>query len=151
MRTCFLVGQHDAPDAIRERLFEELDKLVRLYGVTEMIVGHRGNFDRMATSAIQRILRKQPELYGYMLVAYHDSTDTIALPALFESHYYPIALYDVPLRCAIVKANEIALVECDYLLTYCNRDGGNMGKLLRKAKRMEKKGVIKVLNLADDV
>lgn len=44
MRTCFLMGQHDAPDTIQERLSAELEKLVRLNGVTEMIVGHRGEF-----------------------------------------------------------------------------------------------------------
>ena len=150
MRTCFLMGQHDASDAIQQWVCEELDKLVRYEGVTQMIVGHRGSFDRMGIAAIQGVLRQKPELYGYLLVAYHDSSDTVALPEFFESNYYPIALYEVPQRYAIVKANEIALNECDYLLTYCNRDGGNTGKLLRRAKRMEKKGDLKVVNLADD-
>ena len=150
MRTCFLMGQHDASDAIQQWVCEELDKLVRYEGVTQMIVGHRGSFDRMGIAAIQGGLRQKPELYGYLLVAYHDSSDTVALPEFFESYYYPIALYEVPQRYAIVKANEIALNECDYLLTYCNRDGGNTGKLLRRAKRMEKKGYLKVVNLADD-
>ncbi len=150
MRTCFLMGQHDAPDAIQERLCEELEKLVRLNGVTEMIVGHRGSFDRMATAAIQTVLRKRPELYDRVLVAYHDSSDTVPLPEFFEAHYYPIELYEVPLRYAIVKANQIALEESDFLLTYCNRDGGNAGRLLRRAKRLEKKGYLKVINLALD-
>ena len=150
MRTCFLMGQHDAPESIRESLIVELEKLVHLNSVTEIIVGHRGNFDRMAVSAIQEILRKKPELYGYLLVAYHDSSDSVVLPAFFESHYYPIGLYNVPHRYAIVKANEIALDECDFFLTYCNRNGGNTGKLLRRAKRMEKKGYLQVINLADN-
>ena len=150
MRMCFLAGQHDAPDAIGARLCMELDKLVRLNGVTEMIVGHRGNYDRMATSAVQGILRREPELYGRVLIAYHDSSDSVALPEFFECHYYPIGLYEVPLRFAIRKANEIVLDECDYFLTYCARDGGNIGRLLRRAKRLEKKGYLKVINLADE-
>lgn len=150
MITCFLMGQHDAPDAIQERLCAELEKLVQLHGVTEMIVGHRGNFDRMATAAIQSVLRKKPELYGRVLVAYHDSSDTVPLPEFFEAHYYPIELYEVPLRYAIVKANQIALDQCDFFLTFCDREGGNAGKLLRQARRMEKKGYIKVVNLAQN-
>lgn len=150
MRTCFLMGQHDAPDTIQEKLCEKLEKLVRLNGVTEMIVGHRGSFDRMATAAIQGVLRKKPELYGRVLVAYHDSSDTVPLPEFFEAHYYPIELYEVPLRYAIAKANQIALEQCDFLLTYCNREGGNAGKILRKARRMEKMGYIEIINLALD-
>ena len=150
MRTCFLAGQHDAPDDIQGQLCAELERLVRFEGVTEMVVGHRGNFDRMAVSAVQSILRKSPELYGYLLVAYHDSPDTVMLPEFFEGHYYPLPLYEVPPRYAIVKANEVALEESDYLITYCSREGGNMGKLLGKAKRMEKKGHLKIINLADD-
>lgn len=53
MRTCFLMGQHDASDAIQQWVCEELDKLVRYEGVTQMIVGHRGSFDRMGIAAIQ--------------------------------------------------------------------------------------------------
>ena len=150
MRICFLAGHHDTPDAIGERLCTELDKLVRLNGVTEMIVGHRGNYDRMATSAVQGILRRKPELYGRVLIAYHDSSDTVALPEFFESHYYPLGLYEVPLRYAIRKANEIVLDECDYFLTYCVRDGGNIGRLLRRARRLENKGYLKVINLAEE-
>ena len=97
-----------------------------------------------------RRLRRKPELYGRVLVAYHDSSDTVPLPEFFEDHYYPIELYDVPLRYAIVKANQIALEQCDFFLTYCDREGGNAGKLLRQARRMEKKGYIKVMNLAKD-
>lgn len=150
MRTCFLMGQHDAPEAIYERLCQELKKLVRQDGVTEMIVGHRGNFDRLATAAIQTVLREKPELYGRVLVAYHDSSDVVPLPEFFEAHYYPIELYAVPLRHAIVKANQIALEQCDFFLTYCDREGGNAGKLLRRARRMEKKGYIKIVNLAQN-
>ena len=150
MSMCFLAGQHDAPEAIRERLCTELERLVQLHGVTEMIVGHRGNFDRMATAAVQAVLRKRPELYGRALVAYRNSPDNVPLPAFFEAHYYPIELNNVPLRCAIVRANQIALVQCDFFLTYCNREGGNAGKLLQQAKRMAKKGDIQVINLAQD-
>lgn len=150
MKTCFLMGQHDAPDTIQGQLCAELEQLVQFEGVTEMIVGHRGNFDRMAVSAVQGVLRKKPELYGYLLVAYHDASDTVMLPEFFEGHYYPLPLYEVPLRYAIVKANEIVLDESDYLITYSGREGGNTGKLLRRAKRLEKKGYIKVINLAND-
>ena len=122
MKTCFLFGQHDAPEYIRERLCEELEKLVCLGDVTEMIVGHRGSFDAMATAAIQRVLRKKPEIYGRILVAYHESPDLLTLPELFEGFYYPFQLYNVPKRYAIVKANQITLDGSDYLLTYCHRD-----------------------------
>lgn len=148
MRTCFLFGQSDTPDTIREALCAELEKLVQLEGVTEMIVGHRGSFDKLATAAVQAILRRKPELYGRVLIAYNDSAETVPLPEFFEMHYYPIELYDVPRRYAIVKANQIALEQSDFLVTYCDRAGGNAGKLLQRAKRMEQKGYLKVINLA---
>lgn len=150
MKTCFLFGQHDAPIRIQERLCSELDSLIRFNGVTDLLVGHRGSFDQMAISSVQTLLRRMPQIYARLLIAYRNTPNTLELPDFFSDFYYPIELNQVPPRHAIVKANEIALLESDYIITFCNREGGNTGRLLRKAKRLEGNGHLNIINLASD-
>lgn len=149
MKTCFFIGHHDAPLSLQERLNETVEELARKHDVSQFVVGHRGNFDRMATAAVQAVKRKKPELYAYRLLSYFPDKMTPPVPELFDDNYYPLELVEVPRRYAVVKANQFMLNQCDYLVAYVNREGGNAGALLKRAKRMEKKGLLKVINLAE--
>lgn len=149
MNTCFFIGHHDAPLNLQERLNKTVEELARQYDVREFVVGYRGNFDQMATSAVQTVKRKRPELYAYRLLSYFPDQQMPPVPEFFDDNYYPLELVEVPRRYAIVKANQFMLEQCDYLVAYVNREGGNAGAILRRAKRMEKKGLLKVINLAE--
>ena len=102
----------------------------------------------MAVSAAQRAARRRPELELYLLIAYRESTETVPLPEFFGRCYYPVELVGVPKRWAIVKANRLVLEESDFLITYANREGGNTGAVMKQARRLERKGVLTIINLA---
>lgn len=153
MYTCFFIGHQDAPESVLPKLVDVLDTLVTKDHVTDFIVGHYGNFDRIAVSAIQQMLCKYPEkeltaelLEPYLLDGRHG-----LLPHYFDSFYYPEGLESVPKRYCIEKANQLALEQADYLVVYVCREGGNAAKLLRKANRQAKNGRIQIINLAESV
>lgn len=152
MKTCFFIGHRDAPESIRAKLFEVVEHLTMENYVTDFIVGHYGDFDRMAISAVQQTICKYPEkeslavmLEPYLL----DNRPIPPLPHYFDNYYYPEGLESVPKRYCVEKANQLALDQADYLVAYVKHEGGNAAKLLRRARRMEKKGYIKVINLAE--
>lgn len=148
MKTCFFAGHRDAPDGIQGRLDALVRDLVETYGVTEFIVGHRGNFDRMAALAVRRAKAKYSGIRAFRLLAYQPEGDRVPLPDLFDGFYYPLDLAGVPKRGAIVRANQIALDGSDAFVVYAAREGGNTAALLRRARRMEKAGRLMVWNLA---
>ena len=148
MRTCFFIGHRDAPESIQARLTEIVENLVRYHGVTQCIVGYRGEFDRMATIAVQETKQNHPDLCAYRLLPYHPTECQRPVPEHFDDTYYPMGLETVPRRYAIKKANHAVLEESDYLICYVCREGGNAAELLRHAQRMEKKGWITIINLA---
>ena len=51
-KRCFLIGHHDAPESIYPALQREIKRHITELGVTEFIMGHYGNFDRMAARAL---------------------------------------------------------------------------------------------------
>lgn len=149
MKTCFFIGHHDAPESVQERLDMQVEYLVKMCGVTEFIVGYRGAFDRMATAAVQKVKRSHPEIYAYRLLCYHPYDCQVTVPEYFDNTFYPDVLHDVPRRFAIEKANRYALKESDYLVAYVRWLGGNSGRLLAHARRFERLGPLKVINLAE--
>ena len=152
MFTCFFIGHRDAPLSIQEKLNETVEYLVKDCWVNDFIVGRYGDFDRMAVSAVQRVICAYPrkELTAELLDPYAlDTHASPLLPHYFNNYYYPEGLEMVPKRYCIEKANQLVLDGADYLVAYVARDGGNAAKLLRRARRMEKKGYIKVINLAE--
>lgn len=151
MSTCFFIGHQDAPDTIRPKLQEVLDILVTKKHVTDFIVGHYGNFDRMAISTIQQTIIRYPEkeLLAELLEPYFLDGIQRPLPHYFDGFYYPEGLESVPKRYCIEKANQLALDQADFLVTYVCRESGNAAKLLRRAKRMAKIGHLSIINLAE--
>lgn len=149
MKTCFFIGHRDAPLALQKQLDEVVEKLASTNNVTHFIVGHRGSFDHMATSAIQKAKKYHPELCALRLIAYHPSERPAIIPELFDNIYFPLALAKCPRRFAIEKANQFVLSESDVLVCFVSRSGGNSAELLRKAVRMEKAGQIQIINLAN--
>mgnify|MGYP003290355059 CR=1 FL=1 len=151
MYTCFFIGHRDTPDSIQKKLNESVEYLWRKCGVTQFVVGHHGNFDRMAINAVNQAKIKNPELYAYILLeSYTPRPDTtVFLPGCFDDYYLPNNIELVHPRYAIEKANRRMLQECHYLVAYVVRDGGNAAKIVRSAKRMEKDG-LRVINLATE-
>lgn len=147
MNTCFFIGHHDAPRSIQDSLNAEVERLVKYHGVTEFIVGAYGNFDTMATIAVQKIKSKYPDLYAYRLLVYPPEHKRPILPALFDDLYYPLELFDIPKRFAISRANRLMIDQSAFLITYVHRDGGNAAGLLRHARARAKQGLLTIINI----
>ena len=149
MYTCFFIGHRDAPSSIQSVLDETVEYLWKYCGVTQFVVGHHGNFDNMAISAVNKAKLCNSELDAYLLLETYTPHKSVYLPGLFDHYYLPDGVELVHPRYAIEKANRMMLKESDFLVAYVNRDGGNAAKLLRSARRQVKDG-LRIINLATD-
>ena len=150
MYSCFFIGHRDAPGTLQPKLDETVDYLWRKCGVTEFIVGHHGIFDEMAARAVNKAKLYNPELYAYLLLETYTPHRTVYLPDYFDGYYLPDEIESALPRYAMEKANRMVLRECNYLVCYVNRDGGNAAKILRSAKRQQSQG-LHIINLATDI
>lgn len=82
MNTCFIIGHRDAPSYIQTQLDELLEYLVKFCDVSIFLVGYHGNFDTMATAAVQKAKRKYTELYLYRLLPSFPEMCSATLPEL---------------------------------------------------------------------
>ncbi len=149
MYTCFLMGAHDAPAAVQEKLNDVVKYLVEQRAVTEFIVGNRGNFDAMATAAVQQVLRQHPEkeLVALRLEPYPFDQRHRTLPAFFDGFFTPEGLETVPKRLCIEAANRKTLESSDFFVTWIYLTGSNSGKMLERAQNLEKQGLLEVYDL----
>ena len=143
---CFFIGHRDAPEAVRPLLDEAVERHITEYGVTDFFVGHYGRFDAMAAGTVRKAKERHPAVTLKLLIPYYpfpyDASD-------YDGTYYPAGLELVPKPLAIVRANEHMIRACDYLICY---DCGEIGKtrdFTALARKREKKGAIRIENLAE--
>ena len=70
-------------------------------------------------------------------------------PPGYDGTYYPEGLEKTPRPFAIVKANQLMVDTCDWLVCYVRHGASNSRNLLKYAQRREKKGLIKTTNIAE--
>lgn len=148
MTTCFLIGHRDAPEEIGSRLAEAIERHIAVYGVTVFVVGHYGAFDRMAAHAVRNAKARHPDVQLVLLLPYFPYEHMDEIKDEYDGSYYPPEMEKVPKPFAIVKANEHMIKTSEYLICY---DKGYVGKtrdFVEMALRREKKGLIRVENLA---
>ncbi len=152
MRTCFLMGAHDAPDSRRQDLEQIVEYLVLEKFVTEFIIGNRGSFDAMAIAAVQRVIQRHPEkeVVALLLEPYPFERQGQYVPAYFDGFFSPEGLETVPMRYRIGVANRKTLEGTDFFVTYVRLSGSNSGRLLRRARRLEKQRLLEVFDLSVD-
>lgn len=132
MKTCFLIGHRDAPFDLREKLANAIDAAITEYGIEEFVVGHYGGFDRMAAGCLAEAKESHPELRLTLLLPYHPSERAVVLPCGFDGSFYPTGMEAVPLRLAIVRANEYMAKHCDLLICYVVLQNSNPGRIMQK-------------------
>lgn len=147
MKTIFLFGHRDAPNRIWREIYAAAEECIRKSdgGRIRFIVGHRGNFDGLATAVLVVLKSVYPDITILQLIAYYDPTKRQRLFEEVDSTYYPEGLETVPKPFAIIKANQIMVDSCDEVICFVRRQGSNTYKLLRRAQR---RGV-PVVNLAE--
>lgn len=125
-----MIGHHDAPESIYPALQREIERHITELGVTEFIVGHYGNFDRMAARALGEAKQVHPEIFLWLLLPYHPAEQKVEIPEGFDGSFYPEGMEKVPRRLAIVKANRYAVEQVKYLIVYRRYAAGNVSKLI---------------------
>lgn len=146
MKTCFMFGHANTPP-IHEALVQALDTAYQDFGIRRFVVGSRGDFDRQrAIPALQSLKERYDDLEIQRLIAYHPALgrdESLDVPSVFDSTYYPDGMETVPLPYCIRRANEMMVKEADLIVCYvCHF--GNTRELLEYAERKK----IPCMNLA---
>lgn len=139
-KSCFFIRHRETSEEIYPSLYAAVEQHILEYGVTEIIVGSYGGFDRLAASAVKEAKRFYPEVKLTLLLPYHPEERPIPTPDGFDSTFYPPGMESVPRKVAIVRANRYVVDHVDYLISYAWHPASNARELVEYAKRREKKG-----------
>ena len=132
-KSCFLFGNADTPSSVISSLKSEIKREIEK-GITTFYVGHRGNFDNMAISALLHEKRHNEEMELLLLTAYHPSEYKVSLPIGFDGTFYPEGMESTPRKFAIVEANKYMVRHTDSIICHVIYPG-NARKLLDYAQR----------------
>ena len=77
-----------------------------------------------------------------LVLPYHPAESAIPTPDGFDGTYHPERLENTPRRYAIVRANQIMVDTCDWLVCYVCHGASNSRNLLEYARRREENGLI---------
>lgn len=121
-KVCFFLGHRDTPASLYDELIGAAEQLITAECVYEFVVGHYGNFDRMAARAVLALKIKHPPVRLIMLLPYHPASGP-PLPPGFDGSWYPAEMEGVPLRVAIPRANRLAIDRATHLIAYVRYPG----------------------------
>lgn len=146
---CFMIGHRDTPAGIYSHLQYEVERHITQFGVTEFIVGHYGNFDCLSAKAIRAAKQSYPHIILSLLLPYHPCECSVEDRNNFDTLFYPDGMEIVPRRYAIPTANRYAMQHADYSIAFVQHPASNSAKLVRYARFLEKKGLLKITMLMD--
>lgn len=129
---CTFFGHADAPSEVKNKLREEVVKLIENRVVDRFYVGNHGSFDRMALSVLKELSEVYPHIDYCVVYAYlpKDCDD-------FSHTVYPEGIESVPKRFAINYRNNWLIQHSDIVITFVARSYGGAAKFKKTA---EKKG-----------
>ena len=148
-KSCFFIGHREANEGLLPKLELEITRLIRSENVRYFYVGGYGGFDGVAATAIKRAKKKYPEFTLMLLLPYHPAERPIEKPPGYDGTYYLEGLEKTPRPFAIVKANQLMVNTCDWLVCYVPHGASNSKNPLEYAQRREKKGLIQITNIAE--
>ena len=149
--SCFFIGHRNAGSEVLPFLATEVERHITEYGVKEFCVGHYGNFDRMAARVLTEAKSRHPEITLQLLTPYHPFDTSVDVPDGFDGTFYPPGMESVPRRYAIPRANRYMIQNSTHLIAYAYHTLGGAGKLVKSARVLEKKGAIRIENLAEKI
>lgn len=149
MKSCFLIGHREADERLLPRLELEIEQLITKENVHYFYVGGYGGFDGVAASAVKKAKLQYPDITLMLVLPYHPAERPIEKPPGYDGTYYPEGLEKTPRPFAIVKANQLMVDSCDWLVCYVRHGASNSRNLLDYAQRREKKGLINIKNIAE--
>ena len=134
MAACTFFGHRDCPSSIKEKLHEEIERLICNHGVETFYIGTQGSFDRMAYAALVELRKRYQHIKVYRVLAYmpkpgdNDTADTI-VPEGIENAYP---------RYAIVSRNNWMIDRSDYVIAYVTHTFGGAYQSVERAIKREK-------------
>lgn len=149
--TCFFIGHHDAGNELLPMMKDSIERHITEYGVTAFCVGHYGNFDRMAARLLAEAKADHPEITIHLLTPYHPFERPVDVPDGFDGTFYPPEMESIPRQYAISRANRYMIQNSTHLIAYAYHALGGAGKLVKGARVLEKKGEIRIENLAEKI
>ena len=147
--SCFFIGHREANESLLPRLELEIEQLITEEQVCFFYVGGYGGFDQIAATAVKKAKKKYPDVTLMLELPYHPAERPVEKPLGYDGTYYPEGLEKTPRPFAIVKANQIMVDACEWLVCYVRHGAGNSRNLLEYAQRREKKGLIRIINIAE--
>lgn len=115
--------------------------------VKDFVVGHYGSFDELATKTVIDAKKRHPQVTLTLLLPYaFDRPES--KPEGFDYVLYPDGLEKVPKRFAIIRANRYMIEHSSHLIAYVSHPSWGSRDILEAALRRQKRGLIKVTNLA---
>ena len=149
VKSCFFIGHREANESLLPKLREVIAHLIMEENVRYFYVGGYGGFDRISAHAVIDAKKKYTDITLMLVLPYHPAERPVETPHGFDGTYYPEGLEKVPKQFAIVRANKIMVNTSDWLVCYVRHGVSNSRNLLEYAQRREKKGLIKIQNLAE--
>ena len=150
-KSCFFTGHREADERLLPRLELEIEQLITEENVRYFYVGRYGGFDQIAATAVKRAKKKYPEITLMLVLPYHPAERPIEKPPGYDGTYYPEGLEKTPRPFAIVKANQLMVGTCNWLICYVHHGASNSRNLLEYAQRRKKKGLIQITNIAEEI
>ena len=151
MKSCFFIGHREANESLLPRLESEIERLIRSEKVRYFYVGGYGGFDHVAATAVKRAKQKHPDITLMLVLPYHPAERPIEKPPGYDGTYYPEGLERTPRPFAIVKSNQLMVNSCEWLVCYVRHGASNSRSILEYAQRREKKGLIQITNIAEEM
>ncbi len=138
---CTFFGHRDAQPCIREKLKEEIYKLVEI-GVDSFLIGNNGNFDFIVQNLLSEICKETPFI-DYKIVL--SKLNEQVLSKNQEKTVFPLGFETFSPRFAISKRNEWLIKNSSFAIVYAKNKFSNSHKLLLKSL----KSGLTVINIAD--
>ena len=139
MTACTFFGHRDCPGSVRERLYEEIERLIRHQLVDTFYVGTQGAFDRMAYAVLVELRQRYSHIIVYRVLAYLPKLSDIAKERnLLDDTILPEGIESVHPRYAIVHRNNWMIDHSDYVIAYVTHNFGGAYQAVERAKKLHK-------------
>ena len=135
MAACTFFGHRDCPSSIKEKLHEEIERLISHHRVNTFYVGTQGNFDRMAYAALVDLRKQYQHMKIYRVLAYMPKMSDIAQDrSVLDDTILPEGIEKVHPRYAIVHRNNWMIDHSDYVIAYVTHTFGGAYQSVERAR-----------------
>lgn len=138
MKLCFFMGHRDAPEALFPALEAEVERHITGLGVTDFVVGHYGQFDRLAARAVRQAKKRHPQVSLTLLLPTLPGVQSVPIPRGFDGVFCPPGLEGG--GSPILRANRCMAGRCQYLIAYVRCPSGNAARLVDYVRPRQRRG-----------